>query len=163
MKKGTKFFVPFFMAILHKIRNLGDNNNYKLNLYPMKALGILVLTALFFSCASQQNMTNKTGRLGIKDSTRYELIVFDPGFDYWMATHKSIVNQHNNEYYQFTNYRYAQEWNRRYASGDPRVNSYIDYSMRIDYGFDFNYKLYMYFKFFEDTNKVKLIPGSGRL
>ena len=80
-----------------------------------------------------------------------------------MATHKSIVNQYSNEYYQFTNYRYAQEWNRRYASGDPRVNSYIDYSMRIDYGFDFNYKLYMYFKFFEDTNKIKLIPGSGKL
>lgn len=58
----------------------------------MKTLGILVLTVLFFSCASRQHMTNKTGRLGIKDSTRYELIVFDPGFDYWMATHKSIVN-----------------------------------------------------------------------
>ena len=41
--------------------------------------------------------------------------------------------------------------------GDPRINSYIDYSLNRDYGFDFNYKLYMYFRFFEDTNRIKLI------
>ncbi len=43
---------------------------------------------------------------------------------------------------------------------DPRINSYIDYSLNRDYGFDFNYKLYMYFRFFEDTNRIKLIPGN---
>ena len=95
------------------------------------------MLALFFSCASQKEVAqNKKGRCAIKDSAQYELIVFDSGFDFW---------------------------NRRYAAGDPRINSYIDYSLNRDYGFDFNYKLYMYFRFFEDTNRIKLIPGNRSL
>lgn len=130
----------------------------------MRTLGLLLVLALFFSCASQRDVAqNKKGRCAIKDSAQYELIVFDPGFDYWMASRQSIVNQNSNEYYQNTNHRYAIEWNRRYAAGDPNINSYIDYRLNGKYGLDFNYKLYMYFKFFEETNRVKLIPGSGRI
>lgn len=130
----------------------------------MRTFGLLLLFALFFSCASQKDtVQNRKGRCAIKDSAQYELLVFDPGFDYWMESRKSFVNQHSNEYYQSTNHQYAIEWNRRYATGDRRINSYIDYSPRKNYGFDFNYKLYMYFKFFEETNNIKLIPGSGRI
>lgn len=130
----------------------------------MRTLGLLLVLALFFSCASQRDVAqNKKGRCAIKDSAQYELIVFDPGFDYWMASRQSIVNQNSNTYYQNTNHRYAIEWNRRYAAGDPNINSYIDYRLNGKYGLDFNYKLYMYFKFFEETNRIKLIPGSGRI
>lgn len=124
----------------------------------MKILGFLLVVGLFFSCASQKEVAkNIKGRCAIKDSTQYELIVFDAGFDFWLASHQSMAAQHSNEYYQSMNHQYALEWNRRYATGDPRINSYIDYSMGKDYGFDFNYKLYMYFKFFEDTNRLRLI------
>jgi hypothetical protein len=130
----------------------------------MRLFELLLVFALFFSCASQKDVAqNKKGRCAIKDSAQYELIVFDSGFDYWLATHQSVANQHSNEYYQSMNLQYSIEWNRRYAMGDPRINSYIDYSMNKNYGFDFNYKLYMYFKFFEDTNRIKLIPGSRRI
>ena len=96
----------------------------------MRIFGLLLMLALFFSCASQKEVAQKKkGRCAIKDSAQYELIV----------------------------------WNRRYAAGDPRINSYIDYSLNRDYGFDFNYKLYMYFRFFEDTNRIKLIPGNRSL
>ena len=119
------------------------------------------MLALFFSCASQKEVVqNKKGRCAIKDSAQYELIVFDSGFDFWLASHQSVASQHSESYYQSMNHLYAIEWNRRYAAGDPRINSYIDYSLNRDYGFDFNYKLYMYFRFFEDTNRIKLIPGN---
>ena len=100
------------------------------------------MLALFFSCTSQKEVAqNKKGRCAIKDSTQYELIVFDSGFDFWLASHQSVASQHSESYYQSMNHLYAIEWNR-------------------DYGFDFNYKLYMYFRFFEDTNRIKLIPGN---
>ena len=127
----------------------------------MKIFGLLFLLALFFSCASQKEVAqNKKGRSAIKDSAQYELIVFDSGFDFWLASHQSVAHQHSESYYQSMNHQYAIEWNRRYAAGDPRINSYIDYSLNRNYGFDFNYKLYMYFKFFEDTNRMQLIPGN---
>ena len=130
----------------------------------MRTFGLLLVLALSVACASQKNVAqNKKGRCAIKDSTQYELIVFDSGFDFWLASHQTLSTQHSNEYYQSMNHQYALEWNRRYASGDPRINSYIDYSLNKNYGFDFNYKLYMYFRFFEDTNRVKLIPGNRSL
>ena len=130
----------------------------------MRTFGLLLVLALCVACASQKNVAqNKKGRCAIKDSTQYELIGFDSGFDFWLASHQTVSTQHSNEYYQSMNHQYALEWNRRYASGDPRINSYIDYSLNKNYGFDFNYKLYMYFRFFEDTNRVKLIPGNRSL
>lgn len=127
----------------------------------MRTFGLLLVLALFVACASQKDVAqNKKGRCAIKDSTQYELIVFDSGFDFWLASHQTVSTQHSNEYYQSMNHQYALEWNRRYASGDPRINSYIDYNLNKNYGFDFNYKLYMYFRFFEDTNRIKLIPGN---
>lgn len=127
----------------------------------MRTFGLLLVLALFVACASQKDVAqNKKGRCAIKDSTQYELIVFDSGFDFWLASHQTVSTQHSNEYYQSMNHQYALEWNRRYASGDPRINSYIDYNLNKNYGFDFNYKLYMYFKFFEDTNRMQLIPGN---
>ncbi len=129
----------------------------------MKTVGFLLFIGLFISCASQKNISDdKTGRLGIKDSTEYELIIFDTGFDFWLASNKIRIGTYSNDYYQSTNYRYALEWNRRYSTGDRIINSYIDYNLQTDYGFDFNYKLYMYFRYFEETNKTKLIPGRGR-
>ena len=130
----------------------------------MRTFGLLLVLALFVACASQKDVAqNKKGRCAIKDSTQYELIVFDSGFDFWLASHQTVSTQHSNEYYQSMNHQYALEWNRRYASGDPRINSYIDYNLNKNYGFDFNYKLYMYFRFFEDTNRIKLIPGNRSL
>ena len=126
----------------------------------MKSIGFLFVAVLFFACASQKNISeNKEGRFGIKDSTEYELIVFDTGFEFWLVSNKAKIGEYSNEYYQSANHRYAMEWNRRYSTGDRRINSYVDYNMRTDYGFDFNYKLYMYFRYFEETNRIKLIPG----
>ncbi len=130
----------------------------------MKTFGLFLLLALFISCMSQKEIAqDKKGRCAIKDSAQYELIVFDSGFDFWLSSHQVLATRHSNEYYQSMNYQYANEWNRRYASGDPQINSYIDYSINKNYGFEFNYKLYMYFRFFEDTNRTKLVPGTRSL
>lgn len=128
-----------------------------------------LITVLILSCLTQKRIADSvTGRLSIKDivsikdSTEYELIVFDPAFDYWFESRSFSKSQYSNEYLQSINYQYAMEWNRRYSAGDLRIDSNIDYSPFIKYDFEFNYKLFMYFKYFEETNRIKLISGRGR-
>jgi hypothetical protein len=54
---------------------------------------------------------------------------------------------------------YADEWNRRYAKGDRRFDSYLSYDPFADYDFEFSYRLFMYFKYFEEVNRLKILPG----
>lgn len=97
------------------------------------------------------------------DSVVYELIVLDPGFESWLAT-KPTMNYYSKEYYETRNRLYVTEWNIRNLNpmrfGDL-YDTAIDYLPNIDYGLELNYRLYYYFKFFEETNRVKLID-TGR-
>ncbi|MFN8241122.1 MAG: DUF6146 family protein [Bacteroidales bacterium] len=96
------------------------------------------------------------------DSVSYELVVFDIGFDSWLAT-KPPANYYTQKYYEVWNQQYVKEWNYR---TDHPIKYGILYDMKIeydpftDYGLDLNYKLYYYFKFFEEKNKVKLLTSS---
>ncbi len=138
-----------------------------------KSFGItafILALGLLLSCGITRRGFNETttGMLSIKDtvsvndSTEYELVVFDPGFDYWLSSKSFNKNQYSNEHLQMLNHQYSLEWNRRYSSGDRLVESYIDYNPFIKYDFEFNYKLYMYFLYFEESNKMNLIPGARR-
>ena len=95
------------------------------------------------------------------DSLEYKLIVLDPGFESWLAT-KPSKQFYSQSYYEQKNRLYVTEWNHRYRSYHGRVSydSYIDYDFRTDYGLDLNYKLYYYFRYFEETNNVRLINTS---
>jgi hypothetical protein len=96
------------------------------------------------------------------DSLEYKLIVLDPGFDAFLATQPSI-NFYSKEYYEQKNRLYVTEWNQRYISSKNSglYENYIDYNSGTDYGLDLNFKLYYYFKYFEESNKVRLYP-TGR-
>lgn len=97
------------------------------------------------------------------DSIEYRLIIFDPGFDAWLAAQPS-KQFYSKEYYEQRNRIYVLEWNHRYISdmGNNKYETYIEYNPNIDYGLDLNYRLYYYFRYFEETNKVKLYP-SGKM
>jgi hypothetical protein len=93
-------------------------------------------------------------------SLEYELIILDPGFDTWLVT-KPSKEFYSKDYYALKNRLYVSEWNHRYmtARNNEGYDSYIDYDPRIDYGLDLNYKLYYYFRYFEETNKVDILTG----
>ncbi|HEX7493850.1 MAG TPA: DUF6146 family protein [Bacteroidales bacterium] len=92
------------------------------------------------------------------DSLEYRLIILDPGFETWLMT-KPPKDFYSNEYYAQKNRLYVAEWNMRYmtASNTGLYDTYIDYNFKTDYGLDINYKLYYYFKFFEETNHTNLL------
>jgi hypothetical protein len=93
------------------------------------------------------------------DSIEYKLIVLDPGFDSWLAA-KPPMDFYSKEYYELKNRLYVTEWNYRYQQalryGDLYENI-IDYDFNTDYGLEMNYRLYYYFRFFEETNHIKLL------
>ena len=135
----------------------------------LSILAILLLAVFFISCGTQRRAAGSKPDVidirdttSVEDSTKYELIVFDPGFDFWYQGRAFTKNQYTNEYLRSWNHLYAQEWNRRYSTGDRLINSYVEYDMLTDYDFEFNFKLFMYFKYFEEKNRIRLIPGSGR-
>lgn len=135
----------------------------------VKAILILILPLLIFSCATQREInSNGSGRLTLrntsqaKDSLEYELIVFDPGFDFWLSSNSFQKNQYSNAYLQSMNNLYVTEWNRRYSLGSRLIESYIDYNPFNEYDFELNYKLFMYFKYFEESNRIKLLPYRSR-
>jgi hypothetical protein len=95
------------------------------------------------------------------DSVEYQLIILDPAFDTWLEG-KPSKNFYSNNYYIQKNRLYVYEWNLRYTSENSNglYDNYIDYNPEVDYGIDINYRLYYYFKYFEETNHIKLLPFS---
>ena len=132
---------------------------------------IILLSVIFvISCGVSQS-DKMSGRIGLKhdvanielkDSLEYELIIVDSGFDSWFFKNDNMRSQYGNTYLQNRNSVCANTWNRLYMAGDRRVESYLDYNALVDYGFEFNYKLFMYFKYFEEVNKIDLRTGRRR-
>ncbi len=121
--------------------------------------GILLL--VFFNAVAQES--EEKSRIDLKkseaaDSVEYELIVFDTGFETYLLMHPMHLNSES--YYQAWNTRYVMEWNSRYNNQiryRESYDSFIDYRPEIDYGEELNWKLYSYFRYFEESNGVKLI------
>ncbi len=131
-----------------------------------KFIWILLLSVMVGGCALF-SPGKGAGSAEIKsdaasDSTEYELVVFDMGFETWLLMQPSM--EHSLEYYKTKNSLYVNEWNYRYMN--PRrykgnYESYIDYDPAKNYGLEFERRLFYYFKYFEETNRVSL-DSTGR-
>ena len=133
----------------------------------MKALFFLAFVALLFSsCGSMKPVDAPEQQIEVaaKDSLVYELIIFDPGFDSFLATQPSaeFYSQH---YYESWNQRYVLEWNIRHLNplryGDF-YQTQIHYDPLVDYGLELNYRLYNYFQYIDEKYGIRLIRRRGR-
>lgn len=125
---------------------------------------IMILLAIQtdgFSQKKRERFQVKTDTVSV-DTVKYDLIIIDPGFETWLSM-KPSKEVYSKEYYEQKNRLYVSEWNQRYltSGNNDLYETYIDYSPNIDYGLDLNYKLYYYFRFFEETNHIRLL-NSGR-
>ena len=132
----------------------------------MTALFFLAFVALLFSsCGSMKPVDAPEQQIEVaaKDSLVYELIIFDPGFDSFLATQPSaeFYSQH---YYESWNQRYVLEWNIRHLNplryGDF-YQTQIHYDPLVD-GLDLNYRLYNYFQYIDEKYGIRLIRRRGR-
>jgi len=124
---------------------------------------------IFYSCNSSQNNTrtndivptdtaNDTIKI-VNEELEYEIIIIEVGFESWLLTQKPIW-YYPNYTLAFRNYLYVTEWNLRVTQPfryDPNLyEQEINYRPNIDYGIEVNYKLYMYFQFFQQKYHQKL-------
>ena len=130
---------------------------------------ILFLSVLIYSCDTPKTVVNQDNinmNEKVADTIRieneeleYEIIIIDIGFESWLVTQKPIT-YYSNSYLRTKNTFYVTEWNIRVNQPfiyDPHLYEMtIDYSPHIDYGKEVNYKLFMYFQFFQQKYKQKL-------
>lgn len=123
----------------------------------------------FFTCKSSDNtITNnkETDIVSQQDTIRieneeleYEIIIIENGFEMWLAQQPPMT-YYSDFYLANKNLFYVSEWNRRVAlPGTYNPNLYeqmIQYDFNIDYGKEVNYKLFMYFKFFQKKYNQRL-------
>jgi hypothetical protein len=125
-----------------------------------------VFYALLVGCSSPQSVASPkpskwlVDSTAVDDSIEYRLIVTDGGFDTYLSSLAYSKDYYSDGYYRQWNIRYVAEWN--YRCGNPlKYGSFyenpINYEALINYGLDFNYRLYHYFLFFEKSYRQVLI------
>jgi hypothetical protein len=100
-----------------------------------------------------------------QDTTKYELIVFDPRYETYLISQAKPKWFYSESYYKTWNIQYVAEWNYRFQNPMQYGNFYeteIDYSPSEDYGLDLNYRLYQYFRFIEKEYGIVLISRRGK-
>ncbi|HNQ36802.1 MAG: hypothetical protein KA780_04990 [Prolixibacteraceae bacterium] len=125
---------------------------------PILCLALLLLAA----CAGSR----KAGTVALtpdtagEDSTSYELIVLDPGFETWFLTRSRPAWFHSQSYYESWNRQYVTEWNMKATS--PRhsriFETIIGYDPLVDYGLEINHKLFYYFQYVEKELGIPILP-----
>lgn len=125
----------------------------------MKSWIIIAAVFLAAGCSVTEKNLTLTNDQEIPDTAAYELVVFEPGFDFWFQSNKLPEWYHSEEYYRHFNTLSANEWNHRYISFGFRkpYDFYIDYDPKEDYGPELEYKLYYFFRFMEDKYNMSLI------
>lgn len=105
----------------------------------------------------------KTGKYGtIVVETKeglidYDLAVLDLGYESFLAMQPS-ASSYSLNYLTNKNSHYVSVWNSRVINGNPDIYDMpIDYDSRTYYGLEFEYKLFMFFKFMEDKHQISMM------
>lgn len=101
------------------------------------------------------------------EKTEYQIIIIEPGFDFWLQSVAKPEGYHSQSYLENRNHIYVVEWNSRVSQPftyNPSLYELrIDYDPNIDYGYEVNYKLYNYFIYFQRKYNQRLGPFVPRI
>ncbi len=138
----------------------------------MKTIIYILLVCTFaISCNTVKSSTSKNEEalenLKLNDTVsisnddlEYEIIIIEPGFNFWLASTAKPEGYYSQQYMESRNQIYVNEWNSRvmqpHTYNPSLYEMQIDYQPNIDYGYEVNYKLYNYFIYFQLTYKQRL-------
>ena len=118
----------------------------------------------------EKELFNQTGQDTVNiasDETEYEIIIIEPGFNFWLQSIARPEGYYSQSYLENRNQLYVINWNIRVTQPsrfDPNLYLLqIDYDSGIDYGYEVNYKLYNYFIFFQRKYNQRLGPFLPRI
>ena len=101
------------------------------------------------------------------DKTEYQIIIIEPGFNYWLRSIAKPEGYYSQSYLENRNRLYVMNWNQRVLTPgqfDPSLDQLqIDYNDQTDYGYEVNYKLYNYFIYFQRKYNQRLGPFLPRI
>jgi len=131
-----------------------------------KWIYIAFVFALIIGCVSSKKTNGKTlaNEKAIKNDTirianeelEYEVIIIDPGFSTWLATHGKPRNFYTQSYLEARNRDWVIGWNNKFMQGNRLFEMSINYDNSIDYGYEVNYMLYNYLTYFQLSNNIRL-------
>lgn len=128
----------------------------------MQRLLYLILL-IFMSCAStvtNNKTVNDTDKIVIENKElEYEVIIIEPGFSSWLVTQKP-KSYYSQSILEIKNQFFVVSWNQRvlqpFNYSSDLYEMRINYDFNVDYGIEVNYKLFMYFTYFQQKYKQKL-------
>ena len=114
------------------------------------------------SCSTQNQAINsdEINNLSFEpdENGEYDIIVLDPQYDIYLKTIARPESYYTESYYKSKNRIYSTIWNQRHLnplSYNPNIYAVsINLNPNINYGLNFEYKLYHFFKFMEWKNKI---------
>ena len=133
-------------------------------------LTFLIFVLLMMSCDANKTITKDSNvNLGVENDTirmanddlEYEILIIDPGFNSFILT-QPPRGHYGLTYLENKNRNFVLEYNNR--ARNPQqfdFNLYpqaIDYNYGTSYGYEVNYMLYNYFRFFMQKYNQKF-PG----
>jgi hypothetical protein len=96
----------------------------------------------------------------VNQELKYEVIIIEPGFDYWLQSTAYPRGYHSQTFLESKNIIYVSEWNYRVRQPQKYLpNLYemtIDYDPNTDYGYEVNYLIYNYMIYFQNKYNQKL-------
>ncbi|WP_165749237.1 DUF6146 family protein [Cellulophaga sp. Z1A5H] len=94
------------------------------------------------------------------DESDYEIIIIEPGFNFWLQSIAKSEGYYSQNYLENRNAIWVLEWNQRVQQPqrfDPNLYEMsINYNSFTDYGYEVNYKLYNYFIYFQRKYNQRL-------
>ncbi len=140
----------------------------------------LLIGCFIIACNTSKSVKSKTSKTEkainsvdndtvkiTSDKTEYEIIIIEPGFNFWVNATARPRNFYSQKFLENRNYLYVLEWNQRVLQPqqfDPSLYELqINYQNGIDYGYEVNYLLYNYFIYFQLTYNQRLGPWLPRI
>ncbi len=128
--------------------------------------GIILLLISFQIQASSPPDTLDLENSHSSDSTEYELIIMDPGFNVWFYANAMPESFYEQSYLENWNERLVIQWNNALMTGgrfNCQPETYLDYDSNIDYGKKLNYELFYYFFYMHRQCGIfSNVPGRWR-
>jgi len=142
-----------------------NTDRFVLGYFAVIVLFLFFLSSCGSNSSKKQNKTPKYSTLKLdkidSDSTEYDIIISDTGYESFLATQKPM-NFYSQKYYENWNRYYVLDWNDKvrnsiyHSSKYQNVfDMYIDYDPSTNYGMEVNYKLYYYFMFVQKRYGVR--------
>ncbi|MBK7213639.1 MAG: hypothetical protein IPH88_10190 [Bacteroidales bacterium] len=131
----------------------------------MKRNVVCFIALICFMIAATSNSYGQTqdSQLNIteieNDTTIYDVLIIDPGFETWLLTHRSPSLERSASYYKTEATSGVLKWNSYFTSSryDSVIDNYIQFNSSEDYGEEVYSRIYWYFRYVDEVYGLDLI------